>query len=150
MIMCKKLFLVGFILLAMNAWSQLDNQTRFNSDSRDYFVWSEETGKYELRETEYEHSLIDLREIGSKTNGYVALSLVDNGTARLYHGSIYDYKVEGSNKDQGVWSLRNKVMRSRLMYNPKENTVTYSFEADDKRYRRMFVFHLIAIDNYKQ
>ncbi|OYU83636.1 MAG: hypothetical protein CFE24_10315 [Flavobacterium sp. BFFFF2] len=148
--MLKKMFFFSVMLLAINAWSQLDNQTRFTSDSREYFIWSEEKGKYELHETEYEHSLIDLREIGSKTNGYVTLSLVDNGTARLYHGSIYEYRLDGPDNDQGIWSLRNKVMRSRLLYNPKENTVTYSFEADDIRYRKFFVFHITAIDNYKK
>ena len=69
--------------------AQLDTQKRFQSDTRKYYVWNADFQKYELVETEYEHSIIDIREIGSKTNGYIVISMVDNGQVRMHHGSIY-------------------------------------------------------------
>src|SRR5215207_7627112 len=124
------LILVLFFSLSINA--QIDSQKRFQSDSRKYYVWNNEFDKYELRETEYENSVIDIREIGSKTNGYIVISMYDNGQVRLHHGSIIEYAQSGEN--EGTWSMRSKFMRAKLTYNPKDNTITYLYDADGKRY----------------
>jgi hypothetical protein len=31
-------------------------------------------------------------------------------------------------------------MRARLVYNPKENTMTYMYDGNNKRYKRLMVF----------
>jgi hypothetical protein len=66
-----------------------------------YYVWNEEKQEYLLQETEYENSIIEIREIGSKTNGNIIVTLNDNGMVRLYHGSIVDYFV--NDEKESVW-----------------------------------------------
>lgn len=118
--------------------AQVDTQKRFQSDSRKYYVWNTDFEKYELVETEYEHSVIDIREIGSKTNGYVIISMIDNGQTRLHHGSIYNFSKEEEN--EGSWMIQSKFMRAKLTYNPKDNTMTYLYDGDSKRYKRIMIF----------
>lgn len=120
--------------------SQVDIQKRFQSDTRKYYIWNKEFGKYELRETEYENSVIDIREIGSKTNGYIVISMVDNGQVRMHHGSIIDFTQ--TSEDEGTWLIRSKFMRAKLIYNPKENTITYLYEVNDKRYDKLMIFNV--------
>jgi hypothetical protein len=132
-----------FILIILFAFSwqskaQIDTQKRFQSDTRKYYVWNIEGNAYLLKETEYEHSVIDIREIGSKTNGYIVISMSDNGLARLHHGSITAFSQDSEN--EGTWILRSKNMKAKLTYNPKENKMTYLFEADDKRYNKLIIF----------
>ena len=68
----KSKFLLLLLLLGFSQLqAQLDTQKRFQSDTRKYYIWNADFQKYELVETEYEHSIIDIREIGSKTNGYI-------------------------------------------------------------------------------
>ncbi len=93
-----------------------------------------------MRENEFEHSLIDIREIGSRSNGYVSISLVDDGRARLFHGSITAFSV--NDKNEPTWQLRSKTMKSKLTFNPSDKTFTYVYDADDKRYQRILVFTL--------
>ena len=119
-------------------YSQIDFQKRFQSNTRKYYVWNEEIEKYELRETEFENSTIDIREIGSKTNGYIVISMVDNGQSRLHHGSIYEFKQ--TSKEEGTWYIVSKFMKAKLTYNPKDNTITYLYESDKKRYNKLMVF----------
>lgn len=119
---------------------QIDTQTRYNSNSRQYFVWSDAANSYIMRENEFEHSLIDIREIGSRSNGYVTISLVDDGRARLFHGSITAFSV--NDKNEPTWQLRSKTMKSKLTFNPSDKTFTYVYDADDKRYQRILVFTL--------
>lgn len=118
--------------------AQVDTQKRFQSDSRKYYVWNTDFEKYELVETEYEHSVIDIREIGSKTNGYVIISMIDNGQTRLHHGSIYNFTKDAEN--EGSWMIQSKFMRAKLTYNPKDNTMTYLYDGDSKRYKRIMIF----------
>lgn len=118
--------------------AQIDTQKRFQSDSRKYYVWNNEFDKYELKETEYENSVIDIREIGSKTNGYITISMIDNGHVRLHHGSIYEFTQ--SSETEGTWLIRSKFMKAKLVYNPKENTVTYLYDAENKRYSKLMIF----------
>ncbi|NBU82078.1 MAG: hypothetical protein EBS55_10570, partial [Flavobacteriaceae bacterium] len=120
--------------------SQVDIQKRFQSDTRKYYIWNKEFGKYELRETEYENSVIDIREIGSKTNGYIVISMVDNGQVRMHHGSIIDFTQ--TSEDEGTWLIRSKFMRAKLIYNPNENTITYLYEVNDKRYDKLMIFNV--------
>lgn len=120
--------------------SQVDIQKRFQSDTRKYYIWNKEFGKYELRETEYENSVIDIREIGSKTNGYIVISMVDNGQVRMHHGSIIDFTQ--TSEEEGTWLIRSKFMRAKLIYNPKENTITYLYEVNDKRYNKLMIFNV--------
>lgn len=136
--MKTKLILVLFFVCLFNLQAQTDTQKRFQSESRKYYVWNTEFEKYELIETEYEHSVIDIREIGSKTNGYIVISMIDNGQARLHHGSIYNFTKD--NENEGSWLIQSKYMKAKLIYNPKENTMTYLYDGDNKRYKRLMVF----------
>jgi hypothetical protein len=130
------LFLVLVFSWSMKA--QIDTQKRFQSDSRKYYVWNTEFEKYELKETEYENSVIDIREIGSKTNGYIAICMIDNGQVRLHHGSIIEFTQ--TSEEEGTWLIKSKFMRAKLIYNPKENTITYLYDAENKRYSKLMVF----------
>ena len=132
------LVLFFFLVCFSNLQAQTDTQKRFQSESRKYYVWSSDFEKYELVETEYEHSVIDIREIGSKTNGYVIISMIDNGQTRLHHGSIYNFTKDSEN--EGSWSIQSKFMRAKLTYNPKDNTMTYLYDGDSKRYKRIMIF----------
>jgi hypothetical protein len=136
--MKTKFILFFFFACLANLQAQIDTQKRFQSDTRKYYVWNPDFDKYELIETEYEHSVIDIREIGSKMNGYVIISMIDNGQSRLHHGSIYNFIKEGEN--EGSWSIQSKFMRAKLTYNPKDNTMTYLYDGDNKRYKRLMIF----------
>src|SRR6218665_118827 len=131
----------ALILVLLFSWSinaQIDSQKRFQSDSRKYYVWNNELDKYDLKETEYENSVIDIREIGSKTNGYIAISMIDNGQVRLHHGSIIEFTQ--TSETEGTWLIRSKFMRAKLVYNPKENTITYLYDVENKRYSKLMIF----------
>ena len=130
--------LILVLLFSLSTYAQIDSQKRFQSDSRKYYVWNSEFEKYELKETEYENSVIDIREIGSKTNGYIAISMIDNGQVRLHHGSIVEFAQTG--EEEGTWTIRSKFMRAKLVYNPKENTITYLYDAENKRYSKLMIF----------
>ena len=136
--MIRLLFLFFFFSAA--AVAQIDTQQRFTSDSREYFIWSDDTNSYILRENEYEHSMIDVREIGSKSNGYIAISLVDDGRSRLFHGSITAYSV--NEKKEATWQMRSKTMRAKLTFNEKDQTLTYIYDANETRYQKILVFKL--------
>jgi hypothetical protein len=126
------------LLFTFFSYAQVDNQKRFQSDTRKYYVWNEEFQKYELKETEYEHSIIDIREIGSKTNGYIAISMLDNGLSRLHHGSILEFKQTSEN--EGTWIMKSKNNKAKITYNPKDNTMVYLFDDDKKRYNKLIIF----------
>ena len=128
------------LLFSMSTYAQVDIQKRFQSDSRKYYVWNKEFEKYELKETEYENSVIDIREIGSKTNGYIVISMYDNGQVRLHHGSIIEFSQTSEN--EGTWLIRSKFMKAKLTYNPKDNTITYLYDAEGKRYSRLMIFNV--------
>ena len=131
----------ALIFVLMISWSmkaQIDTQKRFQSDSRKYYVWNTEFDKYELKETEYENSVIDIREIGSKTNGYITISMIDNGQVRLHHGSIIEFAQ--TSEEEGTWQIRSKFMRAKVVYNPKENTITYLYDVANKRYSKLMIF----------
>lgn len=135
----KTKFILFFLLVCLsNLQAQIDTQKRFQSDSRKYYVWNSDFEKYELLETEYEHAVIDIREIGSKSNGYVIISMTDNGQTRLHHGSIYNFTKDA--ETEGSWSIQSKFMRAKLTYNPKDNTMTYLYDGDSKRYKRLMIF----------
>jgi hypothetical protein len=136
--MKTKFILLFFFAICSNIHAQIDYQKRFQSDSRKYYVWNSDVEKYELKETEYENSVIDIREIGSKTNGYIVISMNDNGQSRLHHGSIYEFKQ--NSEEEGTWYIRSKFMKAKLTYNPKQNTITYLYDANDKRYNRLMIF----------
>ncbi len=132
--------LLFVLFMAWNTNAQIDTQSRFQSDSRKFYSWNTEYDKYELIETEYENSVIDIREIGSKTNGYIVISMVDNGQVRMHHGSIYQFKQDSD--VEGTWSIKSKFMKAKITYNPKENTITYFYEADNKRYNKLMIFYV--------
>ena len=130
--------LLFMLVFSLTIHAQIDTQKRFQSDSRKYYVWNKEFEKYELKETEYENSVIDIREIGSKTNGYIVISMIDNGQVRMQHGSIIEYAQ--TSETEGTWQIRSKFMRGKLTYNPKENTITYLYDVDGKRYSKLMIF----------
>lgn len=136
--MKTKFALILLLVFSSSMKAQIDTQKRFQSDSRKYYVWNTEFDKYELKETEYENSVIDIREIGSKTNGYIVISMNDNGLARLHHGSIIEFTQ--TSEEEGTWLIRSKFMRAKLVYNPKENTITYLYDVDGKRYSKLMIF----------
>ncbi|WP_162128534.1 hypothetical protein [Flavobacterium phycosphaerae] len=142
--MRAKFTLLAALFFSLNMLAQVDIQKRFQSDTRKYYVWNKEYDKYELMETEYENSVVDVREIGSKTNGYIVISMVDNGQVRMHHGSIYQFKQDSD--EEGTWLIRSKFMRGKLTYNPKENTITYLYDADDKRYNKLMIFYVKTDD----
>ena len=135
-------FLLFFsaILLAQTTPTKVNEQRRFNSDSRLFYVWNEEKDGYDLKDTEYESSIIDIREINTKSNGYIVISLTDDGKTRLYHGSIINYSVD----DDGIstWVMRSKTARGKLVLDPSKKKITYSFESNETRYVKIFVFNL--------
>ena len=126
------------LLFSLSTYAQIDSQKRFQSDSRKYYAWNNEFEKYELKETEFENSVIDIREIGSKTNGYIVITMIDNGQVRLHHGSIIEFSQ--TSEEEGTWLIRSKFMRAKVVYNPKENTITYLYEAENKRYNKLMIF----------
>ncbi|NMH26946.1 hypothetical protein [Flavobacterium silvaticum] len=137
----KQLALAAFLLVSAIGFAQIDSQVRYNSNHRQFYQWNAEKQDYELRDDEYETSLIDVREINSNRNGYVVISLTDDGKTRMYHGSITGFKKDG---DQDVWALRSKILKSKLVYDPVKKTIIYSFEASDDRYMKIFVFDLVS------
>jgi len=140
-----KFILLILCLYSFNIQAQIDTQKRFQSDMRKYYVWNGDHDKYELQETEYENSVIDIREIGSKTNGYIVISMIDNGQSRLQHGSIYNFSKDSEN--EGSWSIQSKYIKAKLTYNPKENTITYLYDSDKNRYRKLMIF-TVAPDEF--
>ncbi len=135
----RNLLTTAVLLIGFATFAQVDNQTRYISEQRQFYMWSAEKDSYVLKETEYENSLIDIREIGSKSNGYVVISLTDNGVVRMYHGSITDFNVKDK---EGSWSLRSKLLQGKLTYNPEKNQFTYMYEAGDNRYNKIFIFNV--------
>lgn len=137
----KKFFLAAMLLTWIPFLGQTDSQTRYNSNFRQFYVWNDSRQTYELRDTEYEHSVIDIREINAKNNGYVAISMTDDAKTRMYHGTITGFQAA---EGEYTWALRSKILKSKLVHNPKEKTVTYSYEADQEkqRYMKIFVFTL--------
>lgn len=133
------LFFSAF-LLAQTTPTKVNEQRRFNSDSRLFYVWNEAKDAYDLKDTEYESSIIDIREINTKSNGYIVISLTDDGKTRLYHGSIINYSVD----DDGIstWVMRSKTARGKLVLDPAKKKITYSFESNETRYVKIFVFNL--------
>lgn len=140
----KKFFLAALLLFCVPFFGQTDSQTRYNSDFRQFYMWNEERQTYELRDTEYEHSVIDIREINARNNGYVAISMTDDAKTRMYHGTITGFKKDDA---ETTWALRSKILKSKLVLNTKENTVTYSYEADQERQRYMKIFVFRLSDN---
>ncbi len=143
------LFIFLMIFSTTTTFAQIDNQKRFQSDQRKFYTYNYDFQKYELKETEYEHSIIDIREVGSKTNGYIAISLHDNGLTKLYHGSIYSYTQDS--KDEGTWLFKSKDNKAKMTYNPKDNTITFLFDGNKERYTKLYVFNVVPdeLPDYK-
>jgi len=136
---------ITFLLLLMSVLlsaqpTPLNSQLRYDSDSRMFYVWNEAKEAYDLRDNEFENSMINIREIGSKSNGYIVISLVDDGNVRTYHGSIASFKKE----ENGIstWVMRSKNARGKLVLDPEKKTFTYSYESNEKRYVKIFVFNI--------
>ena len=134
------LLFTSFAGISQTMPTKINEQRRFNSDSRLFYVWNPEKDGYDLKDTEYESSVIDIREINTKSSGYIAISLTDDGKTRLYHGSIINYSID----DEGVatWILRSKTARGKVALDPKKKRITYSFESNETRYVKIFVFNL--------
>jgi len=138
----KQILIYLLLFNLADGFAQIDSQLRYNSDERNYYLWNAEKESYDFVETEYEHSLIDIRVKGSKTNGYVAISLVDDGRARLFHGSIKNFTTNENKEEE--WVLHSKNLKSKLTFNEKENTFTYLYDSNDEntRYLRILIFKI--------
>jgi len=68
--------------------------------------------------------------------------LVDDGRARLFHGSIKNFTTNENNEQE--WILHSKNLKSKLTFNEKENTFTYLYDSNDEntRYLRIFIFKI--------
>lgn len=137
-------FLLFIIAFVQTSFAQIDNQIRLTSNHRTYYQWNEERNDYLVLDNEYESSVIDIREINTNRNGYIVISLTDDGVTRLYHGSIKGYSNENGIE---TWSMRSKVLKSKLVYDKEKKQVSYSYEATDQRYNKIFVFDLSEPNN---
>ena len=135
----KHLLAIALVLYSLAASAQTDSQTRYVSNSRQFFMRNDARQTYELKDTEEEHSLIDIREQINKNSGYVTIAMTDDGKTRLYHGNIVGFKNENG---ESTWSMRSKILKSKLVLNTEKRTLTYSYEANDERYMKIFVFKL--------
>lgn len=142
--MMKIISSILFLFLSVSGFSQapvrINEQTRYNSDSRVFYKWNEATKVYDPKDSEFENSIIDVREIESRKKGYIIISLTDDGKVRTYHGSIIDYSQD--EEGNSTWVIRSKNARGKVVLNPKKRTVTYSFESNGDRYLKIFVFYL--------
>ena len=120
---------MSFFALSQTMPEKLNDQRRFFSDSRLFYVWNQEKDAYDLKDVEYETSVIDIREINTKSNGYIAIALTDDGKTRLYHGSIVNYSVD--EEGLSTWILRSKSARGKLSLDHKKKKITYSFESNE-------------------
>ena len=137
--------LFGFAQVpVLKAPVRVNEQSRYNSDSRVFYVWDEAKKVYAPRDAEYETSIIDIREIDTKKNGYAIISLTDDGKTRAYHGSIIAYSED--EEGNPTWVLRSKTARGKVVLNANKKTITYSFESNEERYLKIFVFYL-SMDN---
>ncbi len=142
--------LVWFVLLlqtmvfAQPMPEKVNDQKRYKSDNRMFYVWNGDKDGYDLRDTEFENSVIDIREIGSRSNGYILISLTDDGKVRTYHGSIAGFTVD--DEGHSTWTMRSKNARGKLVLDPKKKTLTYSYESNEKRYVKIFIFHITDDD----
>ena len=93
------------------------------------------------RETEFENSVIVIRELNSKGNGYISISLNDDSIVRVFHGSIISVSVDEN--DISTWVIRSKDARGKVVLDPRKNIITYSYESNDTRYLKVFVFNIV-------
>lgn len=141
----KKHFILFFLFLSSLLFAQqlpikANDQSRYHSDSRIFYTWNDEKDAYVPIDSELENSIIEIREIGTKSNGYIIISLNDDGKVRLYHGSIVSYSVDENGLS--TWVMRSKFTRGKLVLDPANKTFTYSYESNDKRYLKIFVFKI--------
>ncbi|MFT3793120.1 hypothetical protein [Flavobacterium sp.] len=139
------LLLLQTVVFAQQLPEKVNDQKRYKSDNRMFYVWNEGRDAYDLRDTEFENSVIDIREIGSRSNGYILLALTDDGNVRTYHGSIIQFNID--DEGNSTWVLRSKNARGKLVLDPKKKTLTYSYESNEKRYVKIFVFHITDDDD---
>lgn len=135
----KHLLVLTLAFCSYFATAQTDTQLRYTSSSRQFFMWNEKSQSYELKDNEEEHSLIDIREQINKNSGYAVICMTDDAKTRLFHGNIIGYKSENG---ESTWSLRSKILKSKIVLNTEKRTLTYSYEANDERYMKIFVFKL--------
>ena len=146
------LLLSGGLLLAQTLPAgtmplRVNEQKRYTSDSRMFYVWNEEKDAYDLKDTEFENSLIDIREINTHNNGYIAISLTDDGKTRLYHGSIISFSID--EEGNSTWVMRSKNARGKLVLNTVKKIFTYSYESNEQRYVKIFIFNLFMEESSK-
>lgn len=138
------LLLLPLGIFAQQQPERVNDQKRYKSDNRMFYVWNEQRDAYDLRDNEFENSIIDIREIGSRSNGYILLALTDDGKVRTYHGSIAGFTID--EEGNSTWTMRSKNARGKLVLNAEKKTLTYSYESNEKRYVKVFVFHITDDD----
>lgn len=114
-----------------------NEQWRIDSNRRTFYVWDDKSNQYQSRDHEEEHTVIEIRMISSANNGYVVLSLTDNGVSRLYHGSITQFY---ENEKERVWSLQSRNLQSNLTFDKLSKEWIYKYEVEDNRYKKIFIF----------
>lgn len=137
------LFLLFFYVntFAQQIPVKINNQSKYNSSSRVFYAWNEEKQVYDPKDSEFENSVIVIRELNSKGNGYISISLNDDSIVRVFHGSIISVSVDEN--DISTWVIRSKDARGKVVLDPHKNIITYSYESNDARYLKVFVFNIV-------
>ena len=135
------LFFFGNTFAQQHVPVKINTQSKYNSSSRVFYTWNEEKQAYDPKDSEFENSVIVIRELNSKGNGYISISLNDDSIVRVFHGSIISVSVDEN--DISTWVIRSKDARGKVVLDPRKNIITYSYESNDTRYLKVFVFNIV-------
>ena len=135
------LFFFGNTFAQQQVLVKINTQSKYNSSSRVFYTWNEEKQVYDPKDSEFENSVIVIRELNSKGNGYISISLNDDSIVRVFHGSIISVSVDEN--DISTWVIRSKDARGKVVLDPRKNIITYSYESNDTQYLKVFVFNIV-------
>ncbi len=142
------LFFFGNTFAQQQVLVKINTQSKYNSSSRVFYTWNEEKQVYDPKDSEFENSVIVIRELNSKGNGYISISLNDDSIVRVFHGSIISVSVDEN--DISTWVIRSKDARGKVVLDPRKNIITYSYESNDTQYLKVFVFNIVYDQEEKE
>ena len=142
------LFFFGNTFAQQQVLVKINTQSKYNSSSRVFYTWNEEKQVYDPKDSEFENSVIVIRELNSKGNGYISISLNDDSIVRVFHGSIISVSVDEI--DISTWVIRSKDARGKVVLDPRKNIITYSYESNDTQYLKVFVFNIVYDQEEKE